>query len=52
MNVLNIMKFELTIRVIFVATAVGHVGHGVDFRSRVEDDELEALIDIGIGDFS
>ena len=49
-NVLNIVKFEFARRVIFVAPAIGHVGHGVDFGSSIENDQLEALIDIRLGD--
>ena len=51
-NVLNILKFQLTVRIVFVAAAIGHVGHGVDFGSRIENDQLEALIDVGIGDLT
>ena len=51
-NILNILKFQLTIRIVFVPAPIGHVGHGVDFGSRIENDQLEALIDIGIGDLT
>jgi hypothetical protein len=51
-NILNIVKFEFAVRIIFVATPIGHVGHSVDFWTGIEYDQLEALIDVRIGDFT
>ena len=49
MNILDVVKLQIALGIIFVSSAMGFVRNGIELRSSIENEEPRAGIDIGAG---